>query len=110
MSRSNQPNKPPLICTVAIEAETEKAFLFMQVEKEPRTGAYMGVRKAWFPKSQVEFTTDCSVPGDSDVFEVEIQRWIAEQKEFDRPAPLHSSRFNIKRTNSFKAPEDDIPF
>lgn len=101
--------KPPLICTVTIEAETEKAFLLMQVMKEPRTDAYMGVRKSWFPKSQVEFTTDSPVADDNDVFEVEIQAWIAEQKEFNMPAPK-SNGVAIKRKTRISELDDDIPF
>lgn len=108
MSRYSQPTKP-LICTVEIKAETEKAFLFMQVEKDEETGRYMGVREAWFPKSQVEFTTDGPVADDNDVFEVEIQSWIAEQKEFNLPAPK-SNGVAIKRKTKISDLDDDIPF
>lgn len=102
----------PLRCLVTITAETPKAILLMQVEKCTRTGKYMGVREAWFPKSQLAFVSVNPVDGSDDVLEVDIQDWIAKQKDFNLPAPVETSgaRKITYSISSNTNQEDDIPF
>jgi len=111
MSTYNKPPEP-LKCLVTITAETPKAILLMQVEKCTKTGKYMGVREAWFPKSQLAFVSLTPVDGSNDVLEVKISEWVAKQKHFNLPAPAETpaARKITYATPSNTNKADDLPF